>query len=53
MLRVLGLFFVTAGSSYIALNNGVVVGYDLTQIPLYMIGIFLATGGLIFSLRYI
>lgn len=53
MLRVLGLFLVTGGSSYIALNNGVIGGYDLTQVPLDMIGVFVLTGGLIYSLRFI
>ncbi len=53
MFRVLGLFLATGGSSYIALNNGVIAGFDLTNIPLNMIGVFVVTGGLLYSLRYI
>ena len=53
MLRVLGLFAVAGASAYIAMNNGVVAGFDLYQIPLEMIGFLVATGGVIYSLRYI
>ena len=53
MLRALGLFAVAGISAFIAMNNGVVAGIDLTQVPLEMIGFLIATGGIIYSLRYI
>ena len=53
MLRTLGLFAVTGASAYVAMNNGVIAGYDLTNIPLEMFAFLVATGGLIYSLRYI
>ena len=53
MLRVFGLFAVAGLSAYVAMNHGIVAGFDLTQIPLEMIGFVVATAGVIYSLRYI
>lgn len=53
MLRVLGLFAVAGGSAYVALNHGVIAGLDISRMPLEMIGFVVATGGVIYSLRYI
>jgi len=53
MLRTLGLFAATGVSAYIAMNNGTIAGFDLTNIPLEMIAFLIVTGGLIYSLRYI
>ena len=53
MLRALGLVAVAGISAFVAMNNGVVAGFDLKQIPLEMIGFLIATCGVIYSLRYI
>ena len=36
-----------------ALNNGMVAGFDFNHLPLQLIGLFLATCGIIYSLRHI